>query len=160
MAGYCLGYFSVSPDNGNACWLIAIALYWNIWTWEIWTFFNCARAHNLHVTTYGSRYKIFGRRMWSEEEAIVIRWINCVTTDLMFASTQLMHSQSMQNLFILFRACAYDLFSVHISQRPYFSLQRNSKVVYGLCNLYCARSTTRVIQLNSDDRDHGDKPLM
>ena len=27
-------------------------------------------------------------------------------------------------------------------------------------NFHCARSTTRVIQLNSDDRDHGDKPLM
>ena len=26
--------------------------------------------------------------------------------------------------------------------------------------LRCARSTTRVIQLNSDDRDHGDKALM
>ena len=26
--------------------------------------------------------------------------------------------------------------------------------------LRCARSTTKVIQPNSDDRDHGDKPLM
>ena len=43
----------------------------------------------------------------------------------MFTSTQLMHSQSMLNLFFLFRACAYDLFSVHIFQHPYFSLHRN-----------------------------------
>ena len=68
-------------------------------------------------------------RMWSEEEAIAICWINCVTTDLMFTSTQLKHSQSMQNLFILFRACAYDLFCVHIFQRPYFSLQRNDDLL-------------------------------
>ena len=27
-------------------------------------------------------------------------------------------------------------------------------------NLHCARSTTKVIELNSDDRDHGDKPIM
>ena len=70
--------------------------------------------------------EIFGRRMWSEEEAIAICWINCVITDLMFTSTQLMHSQSMQNLFILFSACAYDLFSVHIFQRPAVSLQRDA----------------------------------
>ena len=30
--------------------------------------------------------------------------------------------------------------------------------VYG--NLYCARNITRVIQMNRDDRDHGDKPFM
>ena len=31
---------------------------------------------------------------------------------------------------------------------------------YPVCgNLHCARSTTRVIQLNSDNCDHGDKPF-
>ena len=39
----------------------------------------------------------------------------------------------------------------------YSSYSRNPKVVSGL---RCARSTTRVIQRNSYDRDHGDKPLM
>ena len=76
--------------------------------------------------------EIFGRRMWSEEEAIAICWINCVTTDLMFTSTQLMHSQSMQNLFILFRACAYDLFNVHVFQRPDFSLLCKLRLQSGL----------------------------
>ena len=48
----------------------------------------------------------------------------------MFTSTQLMHPQSMLNLFILFRACAYDLFSVHIFQHPYFSLQRHKQLLW------------------------------
>ena len=39
----------------------------------------------------------------------------------------------------------------------YSGYSRNPNVVSGLCG---ARSTTRVIELNSDDRDHGDKPLM
>ena len=39
----------------------------------------------------------------------------------------------------------------------YSSYSRNPNVVSGLL---CARSTTKVIQLNSDDRDHAHKPLM
>ena len=39
----------------------------------------------------------------------------------------------------------------------YSSYSRNPNVVSGL---RCARSTTREIQLNSDDRDYGAKPLM
>jgi len=38
----------------------------------------------------------------------------------------------------------------------YSGYSSNPKVVSGL---RCARITTRVIQLNSEDRDHGDKPL-
>ena len=39
----------------------------------------------------------------------------------------------------------------------YLGSLRNPNVVSGL---RCARSTTRVFQLNRYDRDHGDKPLM
>ena len=41
-------------------------------------------------------------------------------------------------------------------QLSYSSYSRNPNVVSGL---HCARSTTRVVQLNTDDRDHGHKPL-
>ena len=52
---------------------------------------------------------------------------------------------------------------IYIHSEEQFDVQfqcgqhKNPNVVSGLC---CARSTARVIKLNSDDRDHGDKPLM
>ena len=39
----------------------------------------------------------------------------------------------------------------------YSGYSRNCNIISGL---RCARNTTRVIELISDDRDHGDKPRM
>ena len=58
----------------------------------------------------------------------------------------------MLNLFFLFRACAYDLFSVHIFQHPYFSLHRlYTSFLYGVDVDYI--STRRCTESRWDSLD-------